>query len=93
MQFLILHLIAELKIFYGLIFDDFIYLFYNVRFFLFCKFRFYVFIPRLKLALGVLTSVEQLVPVGRRPGFLEVPRGSPRFLACLDVWTFRLMVV
>lgn len=34
-----------------------------------------VFIPRLKLALGILTSVEQLVPCLRHPGFLEVPRG------------------
>ena len=34
-----------------------------------------VVVPRLKLALGVLTSVEQLVPVLRPPGFPEVPRG------------------
>ena len=55
------------------------------------------FFPRLKLALGVLTSVEQLVPLGRPPGFPEVPRGlgsSPVWMyGRLDVWTFRRMDV
>ncbi len=61
----------------------------------FVRFLWFVFFPRLKLALGVLTSVEQLVPPGRPPGFPEVPRGSSGlgFLADLDVWTFRRMDV
>ena len=53
--------------------------------------------PRLKLALGVLTSVEQLVPPGRPPACLEVPRGlgsSPVWMyGRLDLWTFRRMDV
>ena len=42
--------------------------------FVFCGLCFAIF-PRLKLALGVLTSVEQLVPVLRPPACPEVPRG------------------
>ena len=56
-----------------------------------------VFVPRLKLALGVLTSVEQLVPLVRPPAFPEVPRGlgsSPVWMyGRLDLWTFRRMDV
>ena len=43
----------------------------------------FIFFHRLKFALGVLTSVEQLVKVGGPPGFLEVPR--PGFLR---VWSW-----
>ena len=46
--------------------------------------------PTLSFLTEIQTSVKQLIPVGRPPGFLKVPRGSSglAFLACLDAWTF-----